>query len=172
VKRKRRTATRFQKVVAVLLFLPSSQLCWPQQAPQSVSVQVHFDQSAGPISPVWSFFGDDELNYSYAQNCKKLLGELAAANATPVYVRTHNLLTSGDGSAALKWGSTNVYTEDSWQEMTLCAAEFARSLTSTRSRLERTERLKSWSGTTTMTMFPSLLHSLTRIGQLSKSVRA
>jgi xylan 1,4-beta-xylosidase len=27
-------------------------------------------------------------------------------------MRVHNLLTSGDGSAALKWGSTNVYTED------------------------------------------------------------
>jgi xylan 1,4-beta-xylosidase len=27
-------------------------------------------------------------------------------------VRVHNLLTTGDGSASLKWGSTNVYTED------------------------------------------------------------
>jgi xylan 1,4-beta-xylosidase len=41
-----------------------------------------------------------------------LLGELAVANAVPVYIRTHNLLTSGDGSASLKWGSTNVYSED------------------------------------------------------------
>jgi xylan 1,4-beta-xylosidase len=29
-----------------------------------------------------------------------------------VYVRVHNLFTSGDGSASLKWGSTNVYSED------------------------------------------------------------
>jgi xylan 1,4-beta-xylosidase len=29
----------------------------------------------------------------------------------PVYVRTHNLLTTGDGSPALKWGSTNAYSE-------------------------------------------------------------
>ncbi|HEY2882422.1 MAG TPA: hypothetical protein VGJ15_08315, partial [Pirellulales bacterium] len=29
-----------------------------------------------------------------------------------VYFRTHNLLTSGDGTPALKWGSTNAYTED------------------------------------------------------------
>jgi xylan 1,4-beta-xylosidase len=29
-----------------------------------------------------------------------------------VYVRTHNLFTTGDGSSSLKWGSTNVYTED------------------------------------------------------------
>jgi xylan 1,4-beta-xylosidase len=30
----------------------------------------------------------------------------------PVHVRAHNLLTSGDGEAGLKWGSTNAYTED------------------------------------------------------------
>jgi len=29
-----------------------------------------------------------------------------------VYVLLHNLLTSGDGSASLKWGSTNAYAED------------------------------------------------------------
>jgi len=29
-----------------------------------------------------------------------------------VHVRAHNLLTSGDGEAGLKWGSTNAYTED------------------------------------------------------------
>ena len=29
-----------------------------------------------------------------------------------VYFRAHNLLTTGDGTPALKWGSTNAYTED------------------------------------------------------------
>jgi xylan 1,4-beta-xylosidase len=29
-----------------------------------------------------------------------------------IYFRTHNLLTTGDGTPALKWGSTNAYTED------------------------------------------------------------
>nr|WP_240347984.1 beta-xylosidase [Longitalea arenae] len=43
---------------------------------------------------------------------KKLLSELAALSPVPVYVRAHNLLTSGDGKPALKWGSTNAYTED------------------------------------------------------------
>ena len=28
------------------------------------------------------------------------------------FVRTHNLLTSEDGTPALKWGSTGAYTED------------------------------------------------------------
>lgn len=64
------------------------------------------------MSPVWSYFGYDEPNYTYAPNGKKLLGELAALSRAPVYVRVHNLLTSGDGSASLKWGSTNVYSED------------------------------------------------------------
>jgi len=64
------------------------------------------------MSPVWNYFGYDEPNYTYAPNGKKLLGELAALDAAPVYVRVHNLFTSGDGSSSLKWGSTNVYTED------------------------------------------------------------
>jgi xylan 1,4-beta-xylosidase len=97
---------------AVLLFL-LSELGWSQETSRtSVSIQVRFDQSDGPISPVWNYFGYDEPNYTYAPNGKRLLGELAAANAAPVYVRTHNLLTTGDGSASLKWGSTNVYSED------------------------------------------------------------
>ena len=36
---------------------------------------------------------------------------LAPAGAG-AYFRTHNLLTTGDGTPALKWGSTNAYTED------------------------------------------------------------
>src|SRR5580692_219323 len=97
----------------VLLFL-IAQLCWSQQTSQSASIniKVQADQSDGRVSPVWNYFGYDEPNYSYAPNGKKLLGELAALDAAPVYVRVHNLFTTGDGSAALKWGSTNVYSED------------------------------------------------------------
>ena len=95
----------------VLVLLPGP-LCWPQQASGSISIQVQYDRSEGPIPPVWNYFGYDEPNYTYAPNGKKLLAELAAANEVPVYIRTHNLLTSGDGSASLKWGSTNVYAED------------------------------------------------------------
>lgn len=95
----------------LVLFLISHQ-CWPQQAPQSIGIEVQADQSEGPFSPVWNYFGYDEPNYTYAPNGRKLLGELAAVDAAPVYVRVHNLLTSGDGSASLKWGSTNVYSED------------------------------------------------------------
>ena len=73
---------------------------------------MQFDQPVGAFPPIWNYFGYDEPNYTYAPNGIKLLGELAALGSTPVYVRVHNLLTSGDGSASLKWGSTNVYSED------------------------------------------------------------
>ncbi|HYT75222.1 MAG TPA: hypothetical protein VEL79_10775, partial [Vicinamibacterales bacterium] len=66
----------------------------------------------GPMTPVWAWFGNDEPNYAYMPDGQQLLTELAAASVAPVHFRTHNLLTSGDGTAALKWGSTNVYTED------------------------------------------------------------
>ena len=85
---------------------------WSQQTPQAVQIAVHANQTDRAIAPIWSYFGYDEPNYSYAPNGKKLLAELAALSPTPVYLRVHNLLTSGDGSSSLKWGSTNVYTEN------------------------------------------------------------
>jgi xylan 1,4-beta-xylosidase len=66
----------------------------------------------GPMTPVWAMFGYDEPNYTYTENGRKLLSELAELSPVPVYVRAHNLLTTGDGTPALKWGSTNAYTED------------------------------------------------------------
>ena len=78
-----------------------------------VSIRIDTSKSKGEMKPVWSFFGYDEPNYTYMKDGKKLLSELAELSPVPVYVRTHNLLTSGDGTAALKWGSTNAYTEDS-----------------------------------------------------------
>jgi xylan 1,4-beta-xylosidase len=64
------------------------------------------------MTPVWAWFGYDEPNYTYMKDGQKLLSEIAALSPTPVYVRAHNLLTTGDGTPALKWGSTNAYTED------------------------------------------------------------
>ncbi|WP_276484201.1 GH39 family glycosyl hydrolase [Paraflavitalea pollutisoli] len=77
-----------------------------------VHIQVSLDQPIADMKPVWAWFGYDEPNYTYMKDGKKLLSELAALSPVPVYVRAHNLLTSGDGTAALKWGSTNAYTED------------------------------------------------------------
>ncbi len=98
-----------------MAFLLGAFLCpWAgaQQTPESANVQVYFDQPQGTIAPIWNYFGYDEPNYTYAANGKKLLGELAALAPVPPYVRVHNLFTTGDGAASLKWGSTNIYTED------------------------------------------------------------
>jgi xylan 1,4-beta-xylosidase len=83
----------------------------PAYASDSVIVRVDAAKSEGTYAPIWNYFGADEPNYIYAANGQKLLGELSALSPVPVYFRVHNLLTSGDGSASLKWGSTNVYRE-------------------------------------------------------------
>ena len=79
---------------------------------QSPVINVDFKKELGEMKPIWAWFGYDEPNYTYMKDGKKLLSELAALSPVPVFVRTHNLLTTGDGTPALKWGSTNVYTED------------------------------------------------------------
>jgi xylan 1,4-beta-xylosidase len=79
--------------------------------PEPVTITVHAAQPTGPYTPIWNFYGADEPNYLYAPHGKKLLSELAALSPVPVYFRPHNLLTTGNGDASLKWGSTNVYTE-------------------------------------------------------------
>jgi xylan 1,4-beta-xylosidase len=77
-----------------------------------VTIRVHADQPVGEWKPIWRFFGADEPNYATLPNGLKLMAELGQLRTNEVYFRTHNLLTSGDGTPALKWGSTGVYTED------------------------------------------------------------
>ncbi|HYZ85780.1 MAG TPA: beta-xylosidase, partial [Bryobacteraceae bacterium] len=81
-------------------------------AQQPVDIQVDLKARTGPLKPIWSFVGYDEPNYTYMKDGKKLLSEYAALSPVPVYVRVHSLLVTGDGKPALKWGSTNAYTED------------------------------------------------------------
>lgn len=79
---------------------------------QSVAIRVDASVHQGPFRHVWPYFGYDEPNLTYSPHGQKLLQELSELSPTPVHIRMHNLLTSGDGTPALKWGSTNVYTED------------------------------------------------------------
>jgi len=81
-------------------------------AQQPAVIRVDATARLGPYRPIYAYFGYDEPNYTYAANGRKLIGELAALSPVPVSIRTHHLLVSGDGTAALKWGSTNAYTED------------------------------------------------------------
>src|SRR6185312_17555730 len=82
-------------------------------AQQPDTIQVDGLKQAGAFPASWNYFGYDEPNYTYMKNGRKLIGELAALGRTPVHMRTHFLLVTGDGKAAFKWGSTNAYTEDS-----------------------------------------------------------
>ncbi|HKW32213.1 MAG TPA: hypothetical protein VJN92_04360 [Candidatus Acidoferrum sp.] len=96
----------------VALFPLTRAFCRAQQPPPRAQIQIFSDRPDGVLPPVWNYFGYDEPNYTYAPNGQKLLRELRALSSPALYIRTHNLLTSGDGSASLKWGSTNAYTED------------------------------------------------------------
>ncbi len=98
------------KLTAAVLVLFSLLLA-PQPA-ERVTIRVHANDRRGPMSQMWAFVGYDEPNYTYTANGKELPKELADLSPVPVFVRAHNLLTTGDGKSALKWGSTNAYTED------------------------------------------------------------
>ncbi len=78
----------------------------------AVTIRVDASKTVGPFKPIYGYFGYDEPNFTYAKNGRKLVGELAHSTSTPVYIRTHFLLTTGDGTPGFKFGSTNAYTED------------------------------------------------------------
>ena len=77
-----------------------------------VTISIAADKPKGPLRPIWRFFGYDEPNFTYQKDGRKLLTELSQLGIEPVFIRTHHLLTSGDGTPALKWGSTGAYSED------------------------------------------------------------
>lgn len=77
-----------------------------------VAIAVDAGRDLGELAPIWRFFGADEPNYATMKDGRKLLGEIGELGPDRVYFRAHNLLCTGDGTPALKWGSTNVYTED------------------------------------------------------------
>src|SRR5215467_9484321 len=77
-----------------------------------VSIRVDASKPLGELKPIWRFFGADEPNYATMKNGKKLIGELGTLAPKRVYFRAHNLLTSGDGTPAFKWGSTGAYEEN------------------------------------------------------------
>jgi xylan 1,4-beta-xylosidase len=77
-----------------------------------VAIRVDAAKPAQELRPIWRFFGADEPNYATMKDGKKLLAELGELRPKAVYFRAHNLLTSGDGTPALKWGSTGAYRED------------------------------------------------------------
>jgi xylan 1,4-beta-xylosidase len=96
--------------LALTLLMALTPARLPAQEP--VVIRVDANVKLGPFKPIWAYFGYDEPNYTYMKNGRKLITELAKLSPAPVYLRAHSLLTTGDGTPALKWGSTNAYTED------------------------------------------------------------
>jgi len=79
--------------------------------PFAVRIDVDARGAGTELTPIWRFFGADEPNYATMKDGRQLLGELGLLRKDEVFFRAHNLLTSGDGTPAFKWGSTNAYTE-------------------------------------------------------------
>ncbi|MCE5186778.1 MAG: hypothetical protein LLF76_11705 [Planctomycetaceae bacterium] len=101
--------------VLLLLFACSWIICPAFAQPDDAkptAIRVDASKPIGSMVPMWAWFGHDEPNYTYMKDGRKLLSELAALSPVPVHMRVHNLLCTGDGTPALKWGSSNVYTED------------------------------------------------------------
>ena len=83
----------------------------PNTAAQ-VAIQVDLAKPLGAYKPIGEWFGYDESNYTTMKYGRQLLGELHGMSPVPVYIRAHHLFTSGDGTARLKWSSSNVFTLD------------------------------------------------------------
>jgi xylan 1,4-beta-xylosidase len=77
-----------------------------------VHIQVDASKVTAPLKQIWRFFGADEPNYAYMKDGQKLIADMGRLAPNHVYFRAHSLLVTGDGTPALKWGSTNAYRED------------------------------------------------------------
>ena len=82
--------------------------------PAEGSVTIHIDltKTVGAYTPIYSWFGYDESNYTTMKFGMQLLRELHDLSPVPVYIRAHHLLTSGNGVPELKWSSSNVFSLD------------------------------------------------------------
>ncbi|HVY40064.1 MAG TPA: beta-xylosidase, partial [Polyangia bacterium] len=94
--------------VAVGLGCAASGAVWAQ----TVDIAVDGTTPGAPIERIWAFHGYDEANDTTVPEGKALLQTLGAVHTTPPHVRMHFLLNTGNGTPSMKWGSTNVYTED------------------------------------------------------------
>jgi xylan 1,4-beta-xylosidase len=101
---------RLSNNIIICLMLAISFQVTAKQIP--VNISINFSEKQGELPKIWRFFGCDEPNYAYKNNGNELLNQLGDLLPQKVFFRTHNLLSTGDGTPALKWGSTNAYTED------------------------------------------------------------
>lgn len=106
------TPSALARTLVILCLLCARARALEAGQPFPVAVQVDAAAPIGEMRPIWSFFGCDEPNYATMKDGRRLLGELGGLSPGGVYFRAHNLLCTGDGTPAPKWGSTNAYTLD------------------------------------------------------------
>ncbi|MGQ9632527.1 MAG: GH39 family glycosyl hydrolase [bacterium] len=66
----------------------------------------------GELDHIWTYLGQDELNWVYTKNGKALLRKIGEFAERPYYVRVHNTYTSGNRLGLPRASSTNAYRED------------------------------------------------------------
>lgn len=101
-----------RKITVILMFAAALQVAGQSSAPGLVSIQVDLSRAVGSYKPITDWFGYDESNYTTMLFGKQLLAELHDLSPTPVTIRAHHLLTSGNGLPELKWSSSNVFSLD------------------------------------------------------------
>lgn len=85
---------------------------------REVNITVDASVPITDLPPATRFFGADEPNQAVYPDGRKLIRDLGALSSRhQTYFRTHNLLTTCDppddtSPYRLKWGCTNIYTED------------------------------------------------------------
>ena len=95
-------------LIAVMVAMAS-----PFRGRAQVNVSVDLSRTQGPYKPIYRWFGYDESDFTTMKYGRQLLMELHHLSPAPVYIRAHNLLTSGNGVPELKWSSSNVFSLDS-----------------------------------------------------------
>ena len=78
----------------------------PGATPFPVIIRVDVSRPGAELKPIYRFFGADEPNYATMKDGRKLLREIGQLGDAQTYFRAHSLLVTGDGTPALKWGST------------------------------------------------------------------
>ena len=101
-------------MIDLFLFSQLLAFSWARQ----INISVDASNVIGDLPPTARFFGADEPNQATYSDGRALIHDLGNLGPHQTYFRTHNLLTTCDPPDntepyRLKWGCTNVYTEDS-----------------------------------------------------------
>ena len=101
-----------RRIAAILLCAAALHAAAQAPATDVVRIEVNLARPVGSYKPITNWFGYDESNYTTMPYGEQLLSELHALSAAQVTIRTHHLLTSGNGVPELKWSSSNVFRID------------------------------------------------------------